>query len=59
MTPGLSWSIKVPIPSASAGDHDPGPGYWWLTGSLRPWVVPAYERRPNRLRAAWLRWRLR
>jgi hypothetical protein len=50
--PGLSMSVSVGIPSATDPHGVRGAGPWWMTGNLKPALLPEPTRRRRR-------WRLR
>jgi hypothetical protein len=52
-------SQRVGIPTATDPEGRTGPGYWWLTGSARPGLLPEKVRRPGALRRRLFRWRHR
>jgi hypothetical protein len=45
---GMSSSIRIGVPTATDPEGRTGPGYWWLTGSARPGLVPVSQRRAIR-----------
>lgn len=50
----MSYSIRIGLPTAVDPAGDTGPGYWWVTGSARPGLLPESQRRVIR-RARWRR----
>jgi hypothetical protein len=62
MFPGMSWSIRIGVPSAGDPEGITGPGSWWLTGSCCPAILPdgGERARAGRARRIFrLRWRTR
>ena len=44
----MSYSIRVGLPTAADPAGETGPGYWWITGSARPALLPESQRRAIR-----------
>ncbi len=42
---GMLWSNRIGVPTATDPTGRTGPGYWWVTGSARPGLVPERSRR--------------
>jgi hypothetical protein len=51
----MSYSIRIGVPTAVDPAGETGPGYWWITGSARPALVPESQR--GAIRRAHRRWR--
>ncbi len=54
----MSYSIRIGLPTAADPAGETGPGYWWMTGSAIPALLPVSQRRAIR-RAHGRRRRLR
>ncbi|HXW86654.1 MAG TPA: hypothetical protein VEJ42_00195 [Streptosporangiaceae bacterium] len=44
----MSYSIRIGLPTAVDPAGETGPGYWWVTGSARPGLLPESQRRATR-----------
>jgi hypothetical protein len=44
----MSYSIRIGVPTAVDPAGETGPGYWWITGSARPGLLPESQRRAIR-----------
>ncbi len=52
----MSYSIRIGVPTAVDPAGETGPGYWWVTGSARPSLLPESQRLPIRRGHRQRRW---
>jgi hypothetical protein len=45
---GMTSTIRIGVPTAVDPEGATGPGYWWVTGTARPALVPTSQRRAIR-----------
>lgn len=45
---GMTYTIRIGVPTAVDPEGITGPGYWWITGTARPALVPDSQRRAIR-----------
>ncbi len=43
-----SMLIRIGVPTATDPEGKTGPGYWWVTGTARPALLPVSQRRAIR-----------
>ncbi len=46
--PGMTSTIRIGVPTAVDPEGTTGPGYWWMTGTARPALLPTSQRRAIR-----------
>jgi hypothetical protein len=45
---GMTFTVRIGVPTAVDPEGTTGPGNWWITGSARPALVPDSQRRATR-----------